>query len=108
MAEAKSKAAVENEPRPIHDIVVIGASAGGVEALSTIVERLPNSFGAAVCIVLHVSRVGPSMLADILRKRARLPVPIPEDGRQIETGTIYVAPPDHHLVLEAERVRIIN
>jgi two-component system, chemotaxis family, protein-glutamate methylesterase/glutaminase len=81
-------------------IVVIGASAGGVDALSRIARELPGDFGAPVCIVLHVSPDAPSLLPEILRRECRLQVIQAEDGRKLEKGFIYVAPPDFHLLVE--------
>ena len=90
-----------------HDIVVIGASAGGVEALSTVVADLPRSLRAAVFIVLHVSR-GRSVLPEILTRAGRLPAHHPADGDRIEYGRIYVAPPDHHLTVEEGTIRVVH
>jgi two-component system chemotaxis response regulator CheB len=82
-------------------IVVIGASAGGVDALSRIARELPGDFGAPVCIVLHVSPDAPSLLPEILRRECRLQVLQAEDGRKLERGFIYIAPPDNHLLVES-------
>jgi two-component system chemotaxis response regulator CheB len=88
-----------------HDIVVIGASAGGVEAISTIVAELPRDLRAAVLVVLHLSR-GRSVLPDILRRAGRLPAVHPRDGEQLKYARIYVAPPDHHMTIEGSVIRI--
>lgn len=90
-----------------HDIVLIGASAGGVEAISAIVAGLPRDLRAAVFVVLHVSR-GRSVLPDILTRAGRLPAVHPDDGDRIQYGRIYVAPPDHHLTIEGDTVRITH
>lgn len=90
-----------------HDIIVIGASAGGVEALSLVVARLPRDIRAAVMVVLHVSR-GRSVLPEILTRAGRLPATHPGDGDALEYGKIYVAPPDHHLIIEPGRVRVVH
>jgi two-component system chemotaxis response regulator CheB len=89
------------------DIVVVGASAGGVEALTRFVSGLPLDFGGAVFIVLHVA-AGRSVLPSILGRRTELPVAHAADGQLIETGTILVAPPDRHLLLEPGRVRVVT
>jgi two-component system chemotaxis response regulator CheB len=88
------------------DIVVIGASAGGVEALSTLVAALPADLPASVCVVLHVPADGMSVLPRILARAGPLPAVHPTDGQLLKPGTIYVAPPDRHLVLERDRVRL--
>jgi two-component system chemotaxis response regulator CheB len=85
--------------------VVIGASAGGVEAISAIVAELPRSLRAAILVVLHMSR-GRSVLPEILTRAGRLPASHPRDGEALHHGRIYVAPPDHHMTLDGHRVRI--
>jgi two-component system, chemotaxis family, protein-glutamate methylesterase/glutaminase len=90
-----------------HDIVVIGASAGGVEAISTLVSDLPRDLRAAILVVLHLAK-GRSMLPDILTRVGRLPAVHPEDGDPLEYSHIYVARPDHHLVLEPGRIRVVH
>ena len=72
-----------------HDIVVIGASAGGVEALMLLVGGLPPEFAAAVFVVLHMPADSPSALAAILQRSGRLPVLQAEDGQPIEPGHIF-------------------
>lgn len=93
---------------PGHDIIVIGASAGGVEALRTLVHRLPRNLPAAVFVVLHVSPQGPSLLPQILERAGPLPARHAEDGAPIEPGCILIAPPDRHLLLEPGRVRVVR
>jgi two-component system chemotaxis response regulator CheB len=88
------------------DLVVIGASAGGVEALSQVVRELPPDLPAAVCVVLHIAPGSPSMLAHILGRAGRLPCRPARDGEHLHDGVILVAPPDHHLVIEDSRVRL--
>ncbi len=88
-----------------HDIIVIGASAGGVEAISALVTKLPRDLHAAIFVVLHVSR-GRSVFPDILSRAGCLPAHHPNDGESIAYGRIYVAPPNHHMVVEDGRVRI--
>lgn len=87
-----------------HDVVVIGASAGGVEALREIVRQLPADFPAAVLAVVHFPADGTSMLPLILARRGRLPAVHAEDEGEIVPGTIYVAPPDRHLMVEEGRL----
>lgn len=87
---------------PSDPIVVVGASAGGIEALQALVARLPQDFPAAVCIVMHLSAHSPSALPDILSRAGALPACHPEDGEAIRPGCIYVAPPDHHLLVEGD------
>lgn len=81
----------------LHNLIIIGASAGGVQALSYLVERLPADLNATVLVVLHVHSQSPAVLANILNHAGNLPATTAEDGEAIETGRIYVAPPDYHL-----------
>ncbi|SNB46053.1 chemotaxis protein CheB [Geobacter sp. DSM 9736] len=90
------------------DIITIGASAGGVEALRQLVAELPHDLPAALFIVLHIPAHSPSLLSSILAKRSRLPVMSPGDRTTIEHGHIYVAPPDHHLLVEADHMRVMR
>src|SRR6185437_16817676 len=91
-----------------HDTIVIGASAGGVQALTRLVSTLPENLPAAVFIVLHVPSNAPSLLPEILARESSLPVVHAVDGEPIERGKIYVAPPDHHLLLENDRVKLVR
>jgi two-component system chemotaxis response regulator CheB len=90
------------------DTIVIGASAGGVQALSRLVGDLPADLPAAVFIVLHISADVPSLLPEILARESRLRVAHASDGEMITAGQIYVAPPDRHLVIEDHQVKLVN
>jgi two-component system chemotaxis response regulator CheB len=89
-----------------HDIVVVGASAGGVEALRTVASRLPDDLPAAVFVVLHVPAIATSVLPAILERAGDLPAAHAEDGAEIERGRIYIAPPDHHLLIQPGFMRV--
>lgn len=93
---------------PKQDIIVIGTSAGGVEALKVVAAGLPANLPAAVFVVLHIGTGinGQSYLAEILTKAGPLRAVCPLDGQIIQHGTIYVAAPDYHLVITPERVRL--
>lgn len=93
---------------PGHDIIVMGASAGGVEVLKEIVSNLPQGFPAAVFIVLHVPSDGSSVLPRILTRRGPLPAFHPEDNAQIQNGHIYIAPPDSHLLIKRGHIRLAH
>ncbi|HKB04335.1 MAG TPA: chemotaxis protein CheB [Gemmataceae bacterium] len=91
---------------PGRDIIVIGASAGGVDALKQVVHGLSPDLPAALFVVLHVPAHGPSVLPRILARAGHLRAIHPQDGETIRPGTIYVAPPDYHLLVKRGRVRV--
>lgn len=88
------------------DIVVVGASAGGVEALSRFVSGLPDGFGGSVFVVLHVPAYSESALPRILERAGPLPAAHAREHEPILPGRIYVAPPDRHLVVLPGEVRV--
>jgi two-component system chemotaxis response regulator CheB len=88
------------------DIIVIGASAGGLKTLQTLVCQLPSSLNAAVFIVWHIAPEHPSFLPEILSEATSLPVAHAIDKEPIQLGHIYIAPPDHHLLVEPGHVRL--
>ncbi|CAN5585264.1 chemotaxis protein CheB [soil metagenome] len=90
----------------LRNIIVIGASAGGFEALKKLVKGLPKDLAAAVFIVWHLPANAHGVLPSVLGKEGALPAAHGVDGEEIRTGRIYVAPPDHHLLVEENRVRI--
>ena len=89
-----------------HDIIVVGASAGGVGALITIVAGLPSDLAAAIFVVLHIPPDVPSALARILGRAGALPALEAHHQQPIEHGGIYVAPPNRHLVLHRGYVAV--
>lgn len=86
---------------PGHDLIVIGGSAGAVEALAALVASLPPDLPAAVCIVVHQPAYAESRLAEILAKAGQLPVVHARDGAPLPPGTVHVAVPDRHLTVTA-------
>ncbi len=94
-----------NGARIKRDIIVIGASAGGVPALQQIFAEFPFGMRAAVGVVLHRG-VNPSELREVLGRRSTLSVREPKGTVPIQQGTIYLAPPDHHLLFERGKVAI--
>jgi two-component system, chemotaxis family, protein-glutamate methylesterase/glutaminase len=98
------------------DIVAVAASAGGLNAVSEILSTLPATFSAAIAIVQHLSARHPSVMAEILSRRTALKVKQAEDGDRLAPGTVYIAAPDRHLLVNngtlslsyAESVRFLR
>lgn len=93
---------------PTRDIIVMGASIGGVDAYRKIVRALPKDLPAAVFLVIHRPGSHDSLLADILRPLTGLRVDDALHGERIEHGRVYVAPPDNHLLVRAGRVEVVH
>ena len=89
-------------------IVVIGASAGGVEAVSHLVRGLPTDFPGAVFVTMHFPPHSTSVLPRILERAGKLPASHPEHGMRIERGHVYVSVPDFHLMLAGRRVYLVR
>jgi two-component system chemotaxis response regulator CheB len=94
-------------PMALRDIVVIGASAGGVRALQTLVRGLPVDLQAALFVVLHTPSGEKSLLPEILSHAGAIPALAAQEGSGIENGRIYVAPNDRHMLVERDRVRVV-
>jgi two-component system chemotaxis response regulator CheB len=87
---------------PAFAIVAIGTSAGGLRALETVLGALPDGFPVPVVIVQHLDPRHRSLMADILTRHTVLPVKQAESGERLRPGTVYVAPPDHHLLVNLD------
>lgn len=84
------------------DAIVIGASAGGVEAVGQLLAAVSPDFIPAMLVVLHLPPEGPNALASVLSRRCALPVKEAEDKENIMPGTVYVSPADYHLLVEPD------
>jgi two-component system chemotaxis response regulator CheB len=89
-----------------HDIIVIGASAGGVEALLKLAAQLPDDLPAAVFVVQHTAPDGPGRLADLLDRAGPIEARLAQNGEAIQRGVMYVAPPDQHLLVHKDYIGI--
>jgi two-component system chemotaxis response regulator CheB len=85
------------------ELIAMGASAGGVEALGVVLAALPAGFVPTVVVVLHIPPDRVSMLAELYQARCALPVKEAEDKERLAPGTVYFAPPDYHLLIEPDR-----
>jgi two-component system chemotaxis response regulator CheB len=92
----------------VRDIVVIGGSAGAVEGMLRVAERLPARLGASVFLVIHLPPAAPSVLPRILERHGPLRSRHPCDGECFACSVIYVAPPDQHLLVRAAHVDLVH
>jgi two-component system chemotaxis response regulator CheB len=94
-----------DQPR---DIVVIGTSSGGVQAVLNLVARLEPDLPASLFVVIHTSPSSPGVLGNIVTRAGTLPASLAADGEEIRQGQVYLAPPDHHLLIEHGKVRVVR
>jgi two-component system chemotaxis response regulator CheB len=90
--------AQETTPAGLTVLIVIASSAGGVAALAEIFDRLPSDLPVAIAIVQHIDPIRQSRLPEILSRHTAMRVKAAEHGDHIQTGTVYIAPPDYHLM----------
>ena len=88
------------------DVIVVGASAGGVQALQGLVAQLPPELPASVLVVLHLMSAGTSVLDTILDRAGPMPASQAADGERLERGHVYVAPPDFHLLVRGPTIHL--
>lgn len=91
-----------------YDIVGIGSSAGGLHALMTVLPIFPRDLPASILIVQHLDPRYESHMADILTRFSSMRIIQAEDGMQVEKGAIYIAPPDKHMLLEEDHIRLTS
>jgi two-component system chemotaxis response regulator CheB len=90
----------------MRDAIVVGASAGGVQALKNLLDAVPVEIPAAILVVVHIPAYSPSALPEVLGRAGRLPVKAAEDGESLRSGQVYVAPADRHLLVAQRRLRL--
>jgi two-component system chemotaxis response regulator CheB len=91
-----------DSPETAFDVVALASSAGGLEALRVLLSSLPGDFPAAIVAVQHLDPDHRSMMAEILGRNSDLRVKQAEEGDTLHRGIVYIAPPDHHLLVNAE------
>jgi two-component system chemotaxis response regulator CheB len=91
---------------PGKDIIVIGASAGGIDPIRTILAGLQADFAGAVFVVVHAAADSPGVLPTIFSAAGPLTAVMAQNGERIQPGRVYVAAPDHHLIIEPGRMRL--
>jgi two-component system chemotaxis response regulator CheB len=90
------------------DLVVVGASSGGIETVRRVLFGVPANLGAAVLVAVHTPPQGGGMLADIFDRAGPLPARNAEHGEAIRTGRVYVAPPDRHLLVSGSTLHVTH
>ena len=98
---ATSDPALEDRIAP--SVIAIAASAGGIPALTHLLRELPPNLAAAILVVQHLDPRGPTMLPQILARATKMPVAAAHEGDPIVSGHVYVAPPNRHLLVSANR-----
>jgi len=89
----------------VKNVITIGASAGGLSAVSALLTSLPEDLDAAVFIVIHISKAAiEENIISLLNKKSKLKVSIPKNGTKIENGKVYLAPVDHHMMLSEDTI----
>jgi two-component system, chemotaxis family, protein-glutamate methylesterase/glutaminase len=83
--------------------IVIGTSAGGLFALSVILEQLPPGYPVPIVVVQHRSKDQKSLLEEVLRQKCRISIKQADEKEKIEGGFVYIAPPDYHLLVENDK-----
>lgn len=89
-----------------YEVVAIGASAGGLRALSAVLSELPPDFPVPVLIVQHLDPHSESRMADILARRTKLKIVQAQEGDEIAAGVAYIAPPARHMLLDHGRIHL--
>ena len=102
MADEQDKPRMWNAGSALFDVVAMAASAGGLAALSQVLSKLPGDFPVATVIVQHLDRSHRSMMAHILGKRTGLKVIEAKEGDYLRRCMVYIAPPDHHLLVNPD------
>ena len=98
----RSTAAKRGQAEPAFGIVAIAASAGGLNAITLLIRALPADFPVPLVIVQHLDPRHRSLIADILSRRTKLHVKQAEEGERIAVGSVYIAPPNRHLLVNAD------
>ncbi len=86
-----------------YEAIVLGASAGGLQALKTVLSSLPASFPLPIAVVQHIAERSENFMAELLNRASRIAVKEAEDKEPLSPGTAYLAPPGYHLLMEPDR-----
>lgn len=92
--------------KPLRTLLSVHGSAGGLTPLIELIQSLPEDFTNYIFIVVHIPPHSPSQLPEILGLRSSLKAVNPKDGEKLQQGTVYIAWPDHYLILEQDHVLV--
>jgi two-component system chemotaxis response regulator CheB len=93
-----------HKPVTLRNVILVGGSQGSIPVIKTVLSALPADFRAAICITIHRGRMFQTALASLLGKTCALPIADAKHGELFRPGRVYLAPPDHHLVLRSGAV----
>jgi two-component system chemotaxis response regulator CheB len=96
------------QPDRAFDVVAVASSAGGITALGRLLSTLPADLPVPVLMVQHLDPRHHTLIADVLGNRSRLPVKLADDGEHVKPGVVYIAPPDHHLLVDDQGVLALS
>ena len=96
----------EKTASEFNELVVVGSSAGGIEALSILVSSLPKDFPAPIVLAQHLDPFRPSNLDQILERRSTLPIVVVQESTELEVGKVYVVPANRHVAIRDGQVRL--
>jgi two-component system chemotaxis response regulator CheB len=102
MARQAEDRAIGCFPNAAFDVVALASSAGGLRALTLVLAALPRDFPAAITVVQHLDPRHRSLMAEILNRRTAVPVREAEEGARLQPGTVYIAPPNKHLLVNPD------
>jgi two-component system chemotaxis response regulator CheB len=102
MARQAEDRAIGCFPNAAFDVVALASSAGGLRALTLVLAALPRDFPAAITVVQHLDPRHRSLMAEILNRRTAIPVREAEEGARLQPGTVYIAPPNKHLLVNPD------
>ncbi len=108
MPRPQKKAAVPAYAKRRFDVVAIGTSAGGLNALSEVLRNLPRDFPSSIVVVQHLSPTHKSWMANLLGRSTRLAVKQAEHNEIMLPGTVYIAPPDEHLLVGPGKIQLAH
>jgi two-component system chemotaxis response regulator CheB len=88
---------------PTYEAIVIGTSAGGLTALAFLLEKIPKDYLLPIIVVQHRAKEPKDLFEEVLQSKCKIPIRQADEKESIQKGTVYIAPPDYHLLIEKDR-----